>query len=290
MSKVFLSSIGVYQLGPMGSPGKNADVKKHNAIRSISISLKDLFYYGYVAKFKGAGSLSYSTTSDPFDVGCAGDQYCKGQITSTANTKYSVKESKDFKISACAERNPKCNTKEVTTLELMFYSSYNSWTSLVELQYRVTNALGNCPIGPEILSCSLKQRNCCQDTTQVYDEENQKWVTVTLSPNPDTNFADYTYKVDASISISISAGGGNYLDDSNYIVQNFAGFDGSHLYLSYPSDQNPQTCEKFNGKGNLTAVGKFIPSYLYGQPCGTKGQAFLSTTWSANSKLNLMPP
>jgi hypothetical protein len=287
MPKVFLSSIGYYELGPMGSPGKNADVKKHNAIKSVSISLKDLFYYSYVAKLKGAGSLSYSTTSNPFDVSCAGDQYCKNQITSVSNTKYSVKEAKDIKISNCAERNPKCNTKEITTLELMFYIN-NSWTAKVESEYRVTNALGNCPTGPEIKNCSNKQRNCCQDTKQVYDEENQKWVTVTLSGNPDTTFSDYTYKVDSSISITIVTGG--YLDDSSYIVQNFASFGGDYLYLNYPSDYNPKTCEKFNGKGTLTAVGKFITSYLYGQPCGTKGQAFLNTTWSASSKLNLMPP
>jgi hypothetical protein len=286
MAKIFLSTIGIYQLGPMGSAPKNQDVKKWNARRSVSISLKDVFYFTNIAKLKAAGSLSYSTTSDPFDIGCAGDQYCKGLITSTSNTKYSVKEAKDFKISTCAERNPKCNTKEVTTLELMFYFLANYWVSKIESEYRVTNAQGNCPGGPEIKNCSNKLRNCCQDVR--YDWDGEKWVRVTLSSNPDTTFSDYTYKVDSSISIGI--GRGNYLDDSNYIVQDFAGFGGDYLYLDYPSDGNPTTCEKFTGKGNLTAVGKLITSYLYGQPCGTKGQAFLSTIWSANSKLNLMPP
>jgi hypothetical protein len=286
MAKIFLSSIGVYKLGPMGSVPKNQDAKSWNARKSASISLKDLFYFAHIAKLEAAGSLSYSTTSDPFDIDCAGDQYCKGLITSTSNTKYSVKESKDFKISSCAERNPKCNTKEVTILELMFYFFNNSWTSKIESEYRVTNALGNCPIGEQYINCSNKQRNCCQDVR--YDWDGEKWVRVTLSSNPDTTFSDYTYKVDSSIGITIGLGG--YLDDSNYIVQDFVYFAGDYLHLNYPSDQNPETCEKFNGKGTLTAVGKFITSYLYGQPCGTKGQAFLSTTWSANSKLNLMPP
>jgi len=289
MPKVFLSSIGYYELGPMGSPGKNADVKKHNAIKSVSISLKDLFYYSYVAKLKAAGSLSYST-SYKFEIGCAGDQYCKSNTSSTSNTKYSVKEAKDIKISNCAERNPKCNTKEVTTLELMFYYLNNSWVSKIESEYRVTNAPGNCPTGPEFKNCSNKQRNCCQDVK--YEWNGEKWVRVTLSSNPDTTFSDYTYKVDSSISITIGRGG--YLDDSSYIVQNFASFGGDYLYLNYPSDTNPKTCEKFTGKGTLTAAGKIVSNaYLYGQPCGgqqDRGQAFLSTSWSANSKLSLMPP
>ena len=288
MAKVFLSSIGLYKLGPMGSVPKNQDAKRWNARKSVSISLKDLFYYSYAAKFKAAGNLSYST-SYKFDIDdCAGDKYCNGNTSSTSNTKYSVKEAKDIKISSCAERNPKCNTKEVTTLELMFYFN-NSWTAKVESEYRVTNAPGNCPTGPEIKNCSNKQRNCCQDVR--YDWDGEKWVRNVLSPNPDTTFSDYTYKVDSSIGIQIALYG--YLDDSNYIVQDFASFGGDYLYLDYPSDQNPTTCEKFTGKGTLTAIGKFINSYLYGQPCGgqqDRGQAFLSTSWSANSKLSLMPP
>jgi hypothetical protein len=288
MPKVFLSSIGLYKLGPMGSAPKNQDAKKWNARKSVSISLKDLFYFAHIAKLKAAGSLSYSTSRN-FEVGCGGDQYCKSNTSSTSNTKYSVQEAKDFKISSCAERNPKCNTKEVTTLELMFYFFNNSWVSKIESEYRVTNAEGNCPTGPEIKNCSNKQRNCCQDVR--YDWNGEKWVRTTLSSNPDTTFSDYTYKVDSSIGITIGRGG--YLDDSNYIVQDFAYFAGNYLYLDYPSDQNPTTCEKFTGKGTLTAIGKFINSYLYGQPCGgqqDRGIAFLSTTWSSNSKLNLMPP
>lgn len=268
----------------MGSPGKDADVKNWNSRRSFSVSLKDYFYYVYAAKFKAAGNLSYSTTSEPFDISCAGDQYCKGLITSTRNSQYSVKTSLDFKATSCAERNPKCNTKEVTIHELMFGYQGNYWKSKVESEYRVTNALGNCPTGPEIKNCSNKQRNCCQDVR--YDWDGEKWVRVTLSSNPDTTFSDYTYKVDSFISALFGAG---FLDDSNYTVQNFIGFDGNDLHLNYPSDFNPKTCEKFTGKGTLTAAGKIVSNaYLYGQPCGTKGQAFLSTSWSASSKLNLI--
>jgi len=286
MPKVFLSSIGYYDLGPMGSPGKDVDVKNWNARKAFSISLKDLFYYAYVAKFKAAGSLSYSTTSDPFDIGCGeGDQYCKGLITSVRNTQYSVKPTVDGKVAYCEDRNPKCNTKEITTHELMFYLG-NGWRSKIESKFRVTNAQGNCPGGPDISDCATKQRNCCQDVR--YDWDGEKWVRTTLSPNPDTTFADYTYKVDGYISMAI-VGGGTFLDDSNYTVQSFVNFDGNNLYLNYPSDLNPETCEKFTGKGTLTAVGKIVPNaYLYGQPCATKGQAFLSTSWSASSKLNLI--
>ena len=293
MPKVFLSSIGYFELGPMGSPGKNADVKNWNARKSFSISLKDLFYYAYVAKFKAAGTLSYSTTSDPFDVGpCpgGGDAYCKGQITSVRNTQYSVKPTVDFKAASCEDKNPKCNTKEVTTHELMFYLS-NSWRSKIESKFRVTNAQGNCPTQENISDCAPKQRNCCQDVR--YDWDGERWVRNELSKNPDTTFVDYTYKVDGYISTSIGGGiygiYGSFLDDSNYTAQSFVGFGGDNLYLSYPSDNNPEKCEKFTGKGTLTIAGKTVSNpYLYGQPCGTKGQAFLSTSWSPFAKLKLI--
>lgn len=289
MPKIFLSSIGVYQLGPMGSPiqGIGTDVKNWNSRKSISVSLKDFFYYIYVARFKASGNLSYSTTSEPFDIGCAGDQYCKGQITSVNNTQYSVKTSVDYKTADCNERTPKCNTKEVTTLELMFFYA-NSWKSKIESKYRVKNSLGGCPDGPNIRDCSTKQRNCCQDVK--YEWDGEKWVRIVLSENPDTTFTDYTYIVNSYIRIYLAGSGGLiFLDDSNYIFQNFMGFDGDSLYLSYPSDYNPQTCEKFNGKGTLTAAGKTVVNpYLYGQPCGTKGQAFLTTSWTPSSKLNLI--
>jgi len=293
MAKIFLSSIGIYFLGPMGSPvGDYPDVKNWNARKAFSISLKDLFYYAYAAKFKASGNLSYSTTSDPFDIGCAGDQYCKGLITSVRNTQYSVKPTVDGKAASCEDRNPKCNTKEITTHELMFYLA-NGWRSKIESKFRVTNAEGNCPGGENISDCATKQRNCCQDVR--YDWDGEKWVRVTLSSNPDTTFVDYTYKVDGYISTSI--GGGTYgssstfLDDSNYTIQSFVSFGGDNLYLSYPSDYNPETCEKFTGKGTLTIAGKTVPNYLYGQPCfgpQGRGQGFLSTSWSASSKLNLI--
>ena len=292
MAKIFLSSIGFYFLGPMGPPAESyTDVKNWNARKSFSISLKDLFYYGYVAKFKASGNLSYSTTSEPFEIGCAGDQYCKGLITSVRNTRYSVKPTVDIKAASCEDRNPKCNTKEVTIHELMFYLS-NGWRSKIESKFRVTNAQGNCPLGEDISDCATKQRNCCQDVR--YDWNGEKWVRNQLSSNPDTTFVDYTYKVDGDISTSIGGGGslgiyGAFLDESNYTIQSFVSFGGNNLYLNYPSDYNPEKCEKFTGKGTLTIIGKTVSNaYLYGQPCGTKGQAFLSTTWSANSKLNLI--
>ena len=288
MPKIFSGTIGFYSLGPMGSPGKNVDVKNWNAIKSMVFSLKDSFYYAYISKFKATSSLSYSTTSDPFDIGCAGDQYCKGNITSTTNTQWKVATAKDGKMSACEDANPPCNTKEATTLELMYYVG-NSWRSKIESKFRVTNAAGVCPTGPEISNCNTKMKNCCQDTRMDWDGE--KWVRVDLSPNPDTTFNDHTYKVDSSISMSVGSSiyGGQFLDDSNYTVQNIGSFGGDGLHLTYESDYNPETCEKFNGKGTLTFVGKIPASYLNGQPCGTKGQAFLSETWSSASSVALMP-
>ena len=287
MPKVFLSSIGFYELGPMGSAPKNQDAKKWNARKSFSISLKDSFYYAYAAKFKAAGTLSYSTTSNPFDIGCEGNQYCKGLITSVRNTQYLVKPTVDVKAASCEDRNPKCNTKEITIHELMFYLS-NGWRSKIESKYRVTNEGGNCPTQGNISDCATKQRNCCQDVR--YDWDGEKWVRNNLSSNPDTTFVDYTYKVDGYISTALARGG--FLDDSNYTIQSFASFGGNNLYLDYPSDINPATCEKFTGKGTLITVGKTLPNaYLYGQPCfgpQARGQGFLSTSWSAVAKLNLI--
>ena len=286
MPKVFLSSIGFYQLGPMGSAPKNQDAKRWNSIKSFSISLKDYFYYSYAAKFKASGNLSYST-SFSFDIGCEGDKYCKGLVTSVRNTQYSVKPTVDVKAASCEDRNPKCNTKEITIHELMFYLN-NGWRSKIESKFRVTNAQGNCPTQENISDCATKQRNCCQDVR--YDWNGEKWVRVTLSSNPDTTFVDYTYKVDGYIDTVIAFGA--FLDDSNYTVQSFVGFGGNNLHLNYPSDQNPETCEKFTGKGTLTTVGKTVPNaYLYGQPCfgpQDRGQGFLSTSWSAVAKLNLI--
>jgi hypothetical protein len=288
MAKVFLSSIGLYNLGPMGSPPKNSNVKVWNARKSMgSISLKNSCYYKYVARFKASGSLSYSTSSDPFDITCEGDQYCKGNITSTNSIQWKVATATDIKISKCNE-DPKCNTKEVTIMELMFYLQ-NSWNAKIESKYRVKNAQGSCPTGPEISNCNTKMKNCCQDSKMVYIEAEERWVRVELSGNPDTTFADYTYKVDSSISVTPSD---NYLDDSDYTVQSIAYFDGSYLYLNYASDYDPKTCQKFTGKGTLTYIGKIVTSYLNGQPCDGpqgKGTAFLSTSWSPISKLGLMP-
>lgn len=288
MPKIFIPTIGYYSLGPMGSPGQDVDVKSWNAVKSMVFSLKDAFYYTYRSKFKVTSSLSYSTTSDPFDIGCAGDQYCKGQITSTSNTQWKVATTKDSKLSLCEDANPPCNTKEVTTLELMLYM-VNGWSSKIEAKYRVTNAQGSCPEGPTISNCNVKNRNCCQDVR--YDWDGEKWVRNDLSTNPDTLFNDHTYKVDSSISMSVNTStyGGQFLDDSNYTVQNIVQFGGDSLHLNFASDYNPTTCEKFTGKGTLSFVGKIPASYLHAQPCGTKGQAFLSETWSPTSSIALMP-
>jgi hypothetical protein len=265
MPKIFSGTIGFYSLGPMGSPVGTTDKKNWNAIKSMVFSLKDSFYYAYISKFKATSSLSYSTSTD-FEVPCGGgaDQYCKSNTTTTTNTQWKVATAKDGKMSSCEDANPPCNTKEATTLELMYYVG-NSWRSKIESNFRVVNAQGGCPTGPEIINCSEKQKNCCQDVR--YDWDGEKWVRNVLSPNPDRTFNDHTYKVDSSISMSVSstAYGGQFLDDSNYTVQNIGSFGGDGLFLTYPSDYNPTTCEKFNGKGTLSFVGKLPASYLNGQ-------------------------
>jgi hypothetical protein len=291
MAKIFNSGIGFYQLGPMGSPPPNGDKKNWNAVKNMIFSLKDSFYHAYISKFKATSSLSYSTSSDPYDEleGCGGEQYCKGNVTSTNSIQWKVATATDYKISTCQDANPKCNTKEATTLELMYYVG-NLWRSKIESKYRVTTARGNCPTGPEISNCKTKMRNCCQDMRMDFDGE--KWVRTTLSANPDTTFNDHTYKVDSYISVNISSSGssgGQFLDDSNYKVQGMGSFGGSYLYLEFESDYNPTTCEKFTGKGTLSFVGKIPASFLQGKPCGTKGQAFLSISWSPSSNAALMP-
>jgi hypothetical protein len=290
MPKIFLQGIGTYNLGPMGAPKKTGDPKRHNSVKSLVIPLKDAIFYMYGSRFQVTTGLSYSI-SRKYDIDCEG-KYCTGIIELTRNTQWKAAPAQDYKTTECNNIDPKCKTSEVTVLELMLFSYGNSWTSKIEAKYRTTNALGNCP--PDTTDCSTKLRNCCLDTKMVYDEANHKWVRITVSPNPDTTFSDFTSKQYDSAVVYITDGGDITLDDSNYTVQNFVYFGGTHIYMSYAYLYAPNPCERFSGKGTLTFVGKMVSDpYLYGQPCGgyqDRGTAFLSTSWTSTSKLNLMPP
>lgn len=267
MPKIFSPTFPIFEIPPVKVSDTNGDAnnKKYWAARkSFNVTLKKHFYYVYRAKFKVTGNLTGNYQYDPFDIG----DYCKGIITRTTGTKFSVGETKP--------------TIENATIFTNMCGTVTSWNAVVKQQYRRTDAQSY--IGANNISnVVIKKRNCYKD----YDD-NGNLVPEPPPRNPDTQLYDYTVTFESNLTLGFDLGFyGNYLDLETLTVWSNINFSGSVIYLTWDGS-GPTNC-RTTSNGNLTLDGKAVNmSMILGTPCSYIGIVNMSENWSADGKLDLV--